>query len=138
MNDIPRFDGSLLAEELVRDGLLRTIGNEYEYSHLSFQEYFAARDFIGEPGAKRATEALRDYLRGDDWWKDVITFYLALGRNPNHAYAWLKRTAASTASRDFSMARYVSVWRDVAMIFPETRMPDPVASVPALMARRSV
>ncbi len=71
----------VLLEEVVQDGLLTAIGDGYEFSHHSFQEYLAAKDLCG-PNSKRASEAISRYLRGNGWWSEVLFFYVALSGQP--------------------------------------------------------
>jgi predicted NACHT family NTPase len=66
----------VLQEELVIDGLLTKSGDVLQFSHHSFQEFLAANDFIGSPEPTRVNRALEAYLRGDDWWGQVLEFYL--------------------------------------------------------------
>src|SRR6202012_874365 len=58
--------GKVLLQEILEAGLLARMGVSYSFSHLSFQEFFAARDLLG-PSPLRATEILSRYLRGEDW-----------------------------------------------------------------------
>lgn len=78
-----------LIEELVRDGLLSIEGNELHYRHQSFQEYFAACDLIRDVEAGRVKRVIGDYLRGKDWWREVIHFYIELSGKPRDLVRWL-------------------------------------------------
>lgn len=81
-NSLPGLinDVDALLTELVQDGLIMPVGADYVFSHLSYQEYLAAKTLL-QPNS-RVTQAIRAYLGGDDWWKDVITFYIGLSGQP--------------------------------------------------------
>lgn len=55
----------------VRSGLLEELAPEtYSFSHLAFQEFFAARNIAGKPDSLQR-ELVSRHLR-TDWWKEVI------------------------------------------------------------------
>ena len=70
-----------LLEETLQDGLLIPIGVNYAFAHLSFQEFLAAKDLF-EPNGRKAARAFRQYLSGDDWWREVVLFYMGLSPDP--------------------------------------------------------
>jgi hypothetical protein len=82
-------DYELLRDELIADGLIGQSGGTLYFSHLSFQEFLTARLLIGSPQQTRSEFALELYLCGDDWWKEVLKFYIGLSSNPNVATNWL-------------------------------------------------
>ncbi len=82
-------DCELLRDELIGDGLIGQSGGILYFSHLSFQEFLAAKVFMGSPHPARSEHALELYLCGDDWWKEVLKFYISLSSNPNVATSWL-------------------------------------------------
>lgn len=82
-------DWELLRDELLTDGLITGTGDIYQFSHFSFQEFLTAKEYMGSPNSMHATEALDSYLQGEDWWKEVINFYIALSTNPREAVQWL-------------------------------------------------
>jgi len=64
--------------ELISELLVQREPEEFEFAHLSFQEYLAAREI-----ARLEQESLLyEYLR-EDWWKPVILFYVAQIRKPS-------------------------------------------------------
>lgn len=79
----------LLEQEFIVDGLIVKSGDVMQFSHLSFQEYLAAKDFMGSPQPTRINRALDSYLWGDGWWKEVIKFYVGLSTNPAEVKNWL-------------------------------------------------
>jgi sulfatase modifying factor 1 len=65
---------ALVDEILAHSGLLRRKSRSaYDFVHLSFQEYFAARDFL----ARGAGDELLAHL-GEAWWREVIRLYAAM------------------------------------------------------------
>ena len=73
-----------LLDEVVQDGLVIRTGDALLFAHLSFQEYLASRD-IDDPGGTRQVKALRRFLKGEDWWREVLSFYVAGMENPQSA-----------------------------------------------------
>lgn len=82
-------DWEVLQDELIIDGLLTKSGHVLQFSHHSFQEFLAAKDFIGSPEPTRVNRALDAYLRGDDWWGQVLEFYIGISTNPTEITEWL-------------------------------------------------
>ena len=82
-------DWETLKEEFIIDGLISKSGNVLQFSHHSFQEFLTAKNFMGSPQPTRANRALEAYLCGDDWWKEVIKFYIGLSANPSEISEWL-------------------------------------------------
>ena len=78
-----------LSEELVQDGIITRGGSIYEFAHLSFQEYLTAKEYNGDPKQTGIRAALRTYLRGDDWSRQVLRFYFGLSGNPKALSQWL-------------------------------------------------
>jgi hypothetical protein len=81
-----------LRDELIQDGLLVSTGAGLRFSHLSFQEYLAAEG-LSEHTGERAKQALKEYFAGDNWWKEVLTFFVARQGNPTDTEAWLVQRA---------------------------------------------
>lgn len=70
-----------LISDIIQDGLLIREGKSCTFSHHSFQEYLAARD-IADPSSENRLEVIERYLRGDEWWREVVLFCLALFKKP--------------------------------------------------------
>ncbi len=90
--------GDILSE-IVQDGILVRVGKELMFVHLSFQEYLAAQFLPSDPRGSRATQALRTYLRGEDWWKEVVEFYAISREDPSSVDAWIRRISRSMPSQ---------------------------------------
>jgi predicted NACHT family NTPase len=78
-----------LKNELLHDGLISQSGVQFQFAHLSFQEFLAARAMLGEPNRVRLREALQGYLRGQDWWLETLRFYIGLAGAPLETYNWV-------------------------------------------------
>jgi hypothetical protein len=78
-----------LEEEMIMDGLISKSGNTLQFSHQSFQEFLTAKALIG-PQLSRVNQALHAYLHGDDWWKEVLQFYIGLSTSPAEVNKWLE------------------------------------------------
>ncbi len=75
---------SVDAEELLRDvvqisELIVQQEDDYEFAHLSFQEYLAAAYVAANP--ERHETRLYEHLE-DDWWKATILLYAGKTKNP--------------------------------------------------------
>jgi hypothetical protein len=121
-------DGVELREELFHDGLISRSGTYCEFAHLSFQEFLAARELLGEPGHTLLRRAVNDYLCGDDWWFETLRFYIGLSATPRQTYDWIVKQAMKVVKGNGD--HYVEDPRDraeallqsVRQIFPEAPM----------------
>jgi predicted NACHT family NTPase len=76
--------------ELLEDGLLVRLAGGLGFAHLSFQEYLAAKDLTTDPTGERQKQVLRRFLRGEDWWREVLAFYLSMTQRPDEVAGWIK------------------------------------------------
>ena len=81
-----RWDEML--EELRQDSLLVPVGGAHAFTHHSFQEFLAAKD-MGGPVSKKANDILLRFLKGDDWWREVLAFYVAMCPAPRETESWV-------------------------------------------------
>lgn len=79
----------IFRDEIVEDGLIVRSGNIMQFPHLSFQEFLTAKDYVGAPQPTRINRALEAFLLGDDWWREVIRFYIGLSGKPREITEWL-------------------------------------------------
>jgi hypothetical protein len=87
----------ILLNELIQDCLLSPVGRSYTFYHHSFQEYFVAQD-LRDPSGQKQAKILRWFLKGDDWWKEVLAFYVGLAGNPATLKGWVKNQVGNVAS----------------------------------------
>lgn len=94
-------DWDQLLQEIIEDGLLVRAGLSLTFSHLSFQEFLAARD-LQDPMGNRPKQALSWYYNGQDWWREVLAFYVTLTDRPSDMDEWLidRAIASSTTVVD--------------------------------------
>jgi len=90
-------DWDRLLHEIIEDGLLVRVGTALTFSHLSFQEFLAARD-LHDPMGNRPKQALSWYYNGEDWWREVLAFYVTLTDRPGDMDEWLMARAISSTS----------------------------------------
>src|SRR5665213_741992 len=90
-------DSDQLLEEIVEDGLLVRAGSALTFSHLSFQEFLAARD-LNDPMGNRPKQALSWYYNGQDWWREVLAFYVTLTDRPGDMDEWLISRAIGSST----------------------------------------
>lgn len=88
-----------LMREVVQDGLLIPMACSYTFAHLSFQEFLTAKELTFEPKALRARQAFRDFLGGNDWWQEVVLFYIALAGKPKDIEQFIKEMAEEVRSK---------------------------------------
>jgi predicted NACHT family NTPase len=91
-------ESGTLLEEVLRDGLVSRTANDLHFSHLTFQEFLAAKEILGDPNASRMDMVLAQYLKGDNWWKEVLAFAIGLSENPERTAEWLFRRAPSSST----------------------------------------
>jgi hypothetical protein len=78
---------------------------EVRFRHLSFQEYLAAEFLHGDQSGQRAKPVLRRFYSGEDWWREVLAFYMTRTPNPASMEEWLIKQA--TAAKSSLEATYV-------------------------------
>jgi hypothetical protein len=112
----PNSDGFL--QEVIEDGLLVRTSGVLTFSHLSFQEFLAARDLSDHSGT-RARQTLSWYLKGDDWWREVLGFYVTLSERPGDTDEWLlKRALESTTGSPDLLERVQYLRQHIKEAFP--------------------
>ena len=63
----------------------------------SFQEYLAAQYLASDSMGNRTAHALRSFLRGEDWWKEVVELCLISRDDPVTPDDWIERTSGGGA-----------------------------------------
>jgi len=109
--------------ELVVDGLLVPTGSVLSFPHLSFQEFLAAKDLMGLYH-DRANQRLDAFLSGDDWWREVLTFYVSLHDKPSEMEEWIASGVGRTlplASDETVRGRGVDLCKAILTNFPSFR-----------------
>lgn len=108
-----------MLDEILEDGLLVRAGaHSYVFSHLSFQEYLAATE-LADPQGSRSQQALREYLRGEDRWREVLGFYVSIIKRPDETEAWIKKTAQAVAGKGSDVTqRYTFLMESLQSAWP--------------------
>lgn len=104
-----------LIGELLVDGVIARSADEFFFSHLSFQEFLCARYMLGLPQRSEIERALRGFLGGEDWWREVIKFYVALSESPSALAEWLVNRLDVTGEDSM---RAQEVWQAIEISFP--------------------
>jgi predicted NACHT family NTPase len=115
-------DWKILRDEIVNDGLISQSGGVVHFGHLSFQEFLAARNYMGTPHHIRILRVLEDYLYGNDWWRDMLKFYIGLSSGPKQISEWLVRSIGDLKRahyRKVSVPHAHEVLGGVIEAFPE-------------------
>jgi len=117
-----------LLAELLEDGLLVRLAGGVGFAHLSFQEYLAAKDLTTDPSGERQKLVLRRFLRGEDWWREVLAFYLSMTQRPDEVVGWIK-SCGLKISRDLKSQdmgkRWEFMMKSLQDAAPGWTPPDP-------------
>jgi hypothetical protein len=104
-----------LTSELLMDGILARSADEFFFAHLSFQEFLCAKHFLALPNNRTHIDgAIEDYLDGEDWWREVVRFYLALSENPRALAEWLLVRLNNSGVDN----RAREIWEEIENAFP--------------------
>lgn len=76
--NLAKRETELMIDELLRDNIIDASADEFLFRHLSFQEFLAARYCAGRPRYTQIRYALNAFMKGDDWWRDVVRFYISM------------------------------------------------------------
>jgi len=115
-----------VVSELIVDGLLVPTGSILSFPHLSFQEFLAAKDLMGLR-ADRANLRLDAFLKGDDWWREVLMFYVSFHDKPSEMEEWIKSGVLRMlprAAEEIVQTRAVDLCRVILTNFPSFRLPS--------------
>jgi hypothetical protein len=121
------MDWEILRDELIEDGVISRSGDSLYFSHLSFQEFLTAKDIILDPQTIRADYIVEHVLYGENWWREVLMFYIGLTGKPQKTIRWLLfeiHRHAGDSYEKIPETRIVSVLRGVVESFPEFSIED--------------
>jgi hypothetical protein len=93
----------VLRSELLRDGLIVHQGAMIGFAHHSFQEFLTARYLLGELEREHLNQYCDDYLKGSDWWQEVLCFYIDLVARPQETRAWLRERVHRMGKSDLRL-----------------------------------
>ncbi len=115
--------------ELLEDGLISRSGDDFHFPHLSLQEFLTASDIFMDPHSIKADALLADYLFGDDWWREVLMFYIGLMRRPKKTLGWLLFEMDRYSGKINEM-RIMSVLRGFSEAYSEFSISELVGFIP--------
>lgn len=105
LNSEEGVTAQFLDEVVFRSNIIRRTGKvEYEFSHLSFQEFFAA-SYI------RRTSSIAEYFGKsfDSWWRGVMLFAIGFVESISPDYiAFLRKRGSRTAQNVHFLLEYLS------------------------------
>lgn len=84
---------SELLNDMLQDGLVVGTGSGVRFSHLSFQEFLAAAFLGDDPDGERPKVILNEFYAGEDWWREVLMFYVTNSGSPSDMEEWLIKRA---------------------------------------------
>jgi hypothetical protein len=76
-------------KELLVDGIITQTGDAFQFRHLSFQEYCAARHVISDPREATRFGGLWKEAGVDGWWHEVLKFVIGMHASRTKASAWM-------------------------------------------------
>jgi len=88
LEDLKTNIDELLGELLSRSLLTRSAAS-FQFRHLSFQEYFAARFCLRQPDDASIRNAIVEFVDGDEKWHEVIRFYFGMCDPSRELHAWI-------------------------------------------------
>jgi hypothetical protein len=90
-------DWNVLRHELLRDGLIIQQGPMISFAHHSFQEFLTARHLLGDLNTAQLDVFCEEYLKGSNWWQEVLCFYIDLAGKPQEIRSWLEERVRAVA-----------------------------------------
>jgi len=118
-------------DELVVDGLITRSADIYQFAHLSFQEFLAAKSFLGDTQPRAVHEAVEAFLDGEDWWREVIHFYIGLKGNPKGTCNWLLSEIDTFDRRNLPLREHANyLFRCIKESFPGFPLEDALVGTP--------
>lgn len=119
---IPREQWAALGNELLEDGLIIRSEKGLQFSHLSFQEFLAAKELLLSPQLSRISQVLDSILQGQNWWKGSWGFYVGLFGKPRELAKWVitQMTRHSGTRYNITVQSHVDdIWRAFVEAFPD-------------------
>jgi hypothetical protein len=108
-----------LLDEILQDGLLIASGTFFSFAHLSIQEFLAAANLAGDPNNDRRSHILGEFLRGNNWWRETLMFYLELSSNTKELSEWISDAAGKTGNRDMAESQARALLLHMRTSFPD-------------------
>jgi len=126
----------ILLDELLEDGLVVRIGAHVCFAHLSFQEFLVAND-LNDPTGYRPRQAITHFFKGNNWWREILLFYLALSTRPLDMEDWIIRCARDSSEPKDVLTERVEVLRS-GLYSAHPGYSSPFKDVPILDLTRDI
>jgi hypothetical protein len=108
----------ILRDELLKDGLVIQLGSMMSFSHHSFQEFLTARHLLGDLNTAHLGTYCEEYLKGSDWWQEVLCFYIDLAGKPQETQAWLGERLKAVSRQPGAQERALVLRQHLDSSFP--------------------
>lgn len=116
-----------IRHELLEDGLVTATGDALHFAHLSFQEFLTAKFYANDVYPRNINQALEAYLLGDEWWEEVLKFYIGLAADSSHIAGWLASKSTEIASMGRAQVadrRAARLFKALCDAYPDSRARD--------------
>lgn len=125
---LANIDWAHFKAELLRDGLIAEAGEMIGFSHQSYQEFLCARELLGQPDGSQLNRIADQYISGNDWWTEVLRFYVDLSGKTAEIEDWLDRRllacrkVATTISHQGMANRVLNILQHIQSTFPFAKL----------------
>jgi hypothetical protein len=102
---LKKLNWEILRDELLRDGLVIQLGSMIGFAHHSFQEFLTAKYLLGDPNTTHLNSYCDEYLKGSEWWQEVLCFYVDLAGKPQETRTWLGQRLNAVAKHPNAQER---------------------------------
>jgi predicted NACHT family NTPase len=117
-NTFRKVEWKVLRDELLRDGLVVQFGSMVSFAHHSFQEFLTARYLLEDLNGAHLSTYCDDYLRGSDWWQEVLCFYINLAGKSQETRVWLDERLKATSRYATAQERATFLRGHLSSSFP--------------------
>ncbi|MEW6160184.1 MAG: NACHT domain-containing protein [Verrucomicrobiota bacterium] len=108
---------SALLGEMLVDGLLQQFQDAIEFSHLSFQEFLMAKELSHTSFSEEAKNVISMYLQGDDWFEEVVHFFVCSSADPEKMADWIVEFSQIKGSVE-ARNRIARIHQEIRTAFP--------------------
>ena len=117
-NTLRQVRWKALRDELLRDGLVIQLGSMISFAHHSFQEFLTAKYLLGDLNSAHLSTYCDEYLRGSDWWQEVLCFYIDLAGKPQETHVWLDERLRGLSRHPLARERVLFLKQHLNSSFP--------------------
>ena len=121
-----RANTTALLDELLVDGLLIREAQTLQFRHHSFQEYFTARALVHALKPIGVKRALLEFLKGNDWWNEVVKLYIELCEQPKDLARFLYDEQDLAGFYGQENGHHTELLRMISKIYPDAEIESDV------------